>query len=48
MASMIYKEIFPPKAMDAFESCCSNVYMMKRVFDKIVQLREETSQLMNN
>ena len=48
MLSIIYEEIFPPKGMDAFESCCSNVYMMRRVFDKNVQLREETSELMNN
>ena len=48
MASMIYEEIFPPKTMDAFERCCSNVYMMRRVFEKIVQLREETSELMIN
>ena len=48
MVSMIYEEIFKPKRMGAFESCCSNVYMMRRVFDKIVQLREETSELMNN
>lgn len=47
MVSMIYEETFPPKAMDDFESSCSNVYMMKRVFDKTVQLREETSELMN-
>ena len=36
------------KAMIDFERYCSNVDMMRRVFDNIVELREETSQLVLN
>ena len=34
------------KAMIDFERYCSNVDMIRRVFDKTVELREETVQLM--
>ena len=36
------------KAMIDFERYCSNVDIMRRVFDNIVELREETSQLVLN
>ena len=36
------------KAMIDFERYSSNVDMMRRVFDNIVELREETSQLVLN
>ena len=36
------------KAMIDFERYCSNVDMMRRVFDNSVEVREETSQLVMN
>ena len=46
MVSMTYEDLFPLKAIDDFERYCSNVDMIRRVFDKTVELREETVQLM--
>ena len=40
MVSMIYEDLFPLKVMDDFERYCSNADMMRRIFDKIVELRE--------
>lgn len=36
------------KAMNDFDRYCSNVDMMRKVFDNAVELREETSQLVMN
>ena len=46
MINMTYEDLFPLKAIDDFERYCSNVDMMRRVFDKTVKVREETVQLM--
>ena len=48
MAALVPNKKGRLKAMNDFDRYCSNIDMMRKVFDNIVELREETSQLVMN
>ena len=48
MATLVPNKKGRLKAMNDFDRYCSNVDMMRKAFDNIVELREETSQLVMN
>ena len=48
MAALVPNKKGRLKAMNDYDRYCSNVDMMRKAFDNIVELREETSQLVMN